>query len=219
VSFDFQVIVENLPLLLTGFRWTLIMVLGSLAIGIVVGLVACFAKLLGRGPLRWLAVGYIEFYRTIPEMVNIFWIYLCLPLIFDLRFTPVTSGLIALSLYAGAFLAEIFRAGIQAVPAGQIEAAYACGLPRRWIWCAVILPQAFKLMIPTFINFFTDLVKVSGLLSAIGVGELIYQATVVSNQTWKHFEMFTAVGVIYIAIITPLSFAAQHLEARYARER
>lgn len=219
MAFDFQIIADNYHLLLTGLRWTLTMVLGSLAFGIVLGLIACFAKLLMRGPIHWLAVGYIEFYRTIPEMVNIFWIYFCLPLIFDVRLSPVTSGLLALSLFAGAFLAEIFRAGIQAVPAGQIEAAYANGIPRRWIWLAVILPQAVKLMIPAFINFFTDLVKVSGLLSAIGVGEMIYQATVISNQSWKHFEMFTAVGLMYIAIITPLSLAAQHLEARYARQR
>lgn len=219
MAFDFQIIADNYHLLLTGLRWTLTMVFGSLAFGIVLGLIACFAKLLMRGPIHWLAVGYIEFYRTIPEMVNIFWIYFCLPLIFDVRLSPVTSGLLALSLFAGAFLAEIFRAGIQAVPAGQIEAAYANGIPRRWIWLAVILPQAVKLMIPAFINFFTDLVKVSGLLSAIGVGEMIYQATVISNQSWKHFEMFTAVGLMYIAIITPLSLAAQHLEARYARQR
>jgi polar amino acid transport system permease protein len=219
MTFDFQVIIDNYGLILTGLRWTLMMVFGSLAIGIVIGLVACFAKLMLGGPSRWIAVGYIEFYRTIPETVNIFWIYFCIPLIFNLRMSPVMCGLLALSLFAGAFLAEIFRAGIQAVPAGQVEAAYANGLPRHWIWIAIILPQAFKPMIPAFINFFTDLVKVSGLLSAIGVGELIYQATIVSNQTWKHFEMFTAVGVVYIAIITPLSMIAQHLETRYARHR
>lgn len=219
MEFDFQVIADNYQLILTGLWWTLAMVFGSLFFGILIGLVACLAKLLMRGPMHWLAVGYIEFYRTIPEMVNIFWIYFCLPLIFDVRLSPVTSGLLALSLFSGAFLAEIFRAGIQAVPAGQIEAAYANGIPKRWIWAAIILPQAMKLMVPTFINFFTDLVKVSGLLSAIGVGELIYQATVISNQSWKHFEMFTAVGIIYIAIITPLSLVAQHMEARYGRQR
>lgn len=219
MTFDTQVIIDNYALILTGLRWTLTMVFGSLAIGLVIGLCACFAKLMMTGPLRWIAVGYIEFYRTIPETVNIFWIYFCLPLIFDTRLSPVTCGLLALSLFSGAFLAEIFRAGIQAVPVGQVEAAYANGLPRHWIWIAIIFPQAIKLMIPAFINFLTDLVKVSGLLSAIGVGELIYQATVVSNQHWKHFEMFTAVGVVYIAIITPLSLAAQHLEARYARQR
>jgi len=219
MEFDFQAIADSHQLVLSGLTWTLTMVFGSLALGVPIGLAACFAKLMMRGPINWIAIGYIEFYRTIPEMVNIFWIYFCLPLIFDVRFSSVASGLLALSLFSGAFLAEIFRAGIQAVPAGQIEAAYANGMPRRWIWAAIILPQATKLMIPAFISFFTDLVKVSGLLSAIGVGELIYQATVISNQTWKHFEMFTLVGVIYIAIITPLSLAAQHLEARYARNR
>lgn len=216
MQFDLNVVIANFLVLLTGLKWTLIMVFGSLAIGIVIGFAACFAKLMLRGPVKWLATGYIEFYRTVPEMVNIFWIYYCVPLIFDLRLSSVASGLLALSLFSGAFLAEIFRAGISAVPAGQVEAGYATGLSRYRIWRSIVIPQAIRLMLPAFINFFTDLVKVSGLLSAIGVGELIYQATVLSNQSWKHFEMFTVAGLLYLLIIMPLSLTAQHMEARHA---
>ena len=219
MEFDTAVVLRNIDAVLLGFKWTLIMVGGSLALGVVVGLAACFAKLMAKGPLYWLAVGYIEFYRTIPEMVNIFWIYYCLPLILNLRIDFVTCGLIALTTYAGAFLAEIFRAGINAVPASQVEAAYACGLPRVWIWRAVILPQAVRMMIPAFINFLTDLVKVSGLLSAIGVTELVYQATILSNETFKYFEFFTVIGLLYFVIIAPLSLAAQHLERKQALAR
>lgn len=219
MTFDFNVVIANLPLLLSGAKWTLYMVFGSLAFGILIGLGACYAKIAMRGPLHWLANGYIELYRTLPEMVNIFWIYYCLPLIFDLRLSSVTSGLVALSLYAGAFLAEIFRAGIATVPEGQIEAGYATGLSRYRIWRSIVLPQAIRLMLPAFISFFTDLVKVSGLLAAIGVTELIYQATVLSNQTWMHFELFTIAGLLYLMIITPLSLIVQHMEARYAARR
>lgn len=219
MQFDYAVVLAAWPALLKGLLWTLIMVLGSLAIGSFIGLATCLAKLMMRGPIHWTAKGYIEFYRTIPEMVNIFWIYYCLPLVLDIRLSPVACGLIALSLYAGAFLAEIYRAGIQAVPAGQIEAAYACGVPRLHIWRAIIAPQALRLMIPAFIAFLTDLVKVSGLLSAISVGELVYQASILSNASWKHLEFFTAVGIVYFVLIAPLSLAAQALERRLVHGR
>lgn len=219
MEFDTGVLLRNIDTILLGFKWTLIMAGGSLALGVVVGLAACFAKLMAKGPLYWMAVGYIEIYRTIPEMVNIFWIYYCLPLILNLRIDSVTCGLIALTTYAGAFLAEIFRAGINAVPASQIEAAYACGLPRVWIWRAVVLPQAFRMMIPAFINFLTDLVKVSGLLSAISITEMVYQATILSNETYNYFEFFTIIGLLYFAIIAPLSLTAQHMERKQVLTR
>lgn len=219
MEFDTAVIWRNFDSVLIGLQWTLIMVVGALVFGTGLGLAACFAKLMARGPLRWFAVGYIEFYRTIPEMVNIFWIYYCLPLVLDLRMSSVTCGLLALSLYTGAFLAEIFRAGINAVPSGQIEAAYASGVPRIWIWWAIVLPQAVRTMIPAFIAFLTDLVKVSGLLSAISVAELVYQATVLSNANLKHLEFFTVVGVLYFLVIAPLSLTAQRLERRMAQRQ
>ena len=219
MRFDLNAVISKFDAIFLGLQWTLLMVSASLTLGIVIGLAACFAKLMAKGPLHWLAVGYIEFFRTIPEMVNIFWIYYCLPLVLSIKMGSFSSGLVALTVYAGAFLAEIFRAGINAVPAGQVEAAYACGVPRIWIWRSIILPQAARLMIPAFMVFLTDLVKVSGLLSAIGVTELVYQATILSNESWKHFEFFTAVGVLYFAIIAPLSLAAQYFERRQALAR
>ena len=219
MEFETAIIFDNLDAILLGLKWTLIMVVGSLVLGIVLGLAACFAKLMAKGPLHWLAVGYIELYRTLPEMVNLFWIYYCLPLILGIRMSSVTVGLIAQTLLAGAFLAEIFRAGINAVPAGQIEAAYASGIPRIWIWRAIVLPQAVRIMMPAFITFLSDLFKVSGLLAAISVTELVYQATILSNVAWKHFEFFTVVGLLYFVIIAPLSLTAQHLERKQLTAR
>lgn len=219
MSFDLTILLRNVDSLMLGFYWTVLMIVGALAFGSVLGGLACFAKIALHGPLKWIANGYIEFYRTIPEMVNIFWIFYCIPLIFDLRLSAVASGVLALSLYSGAFLAEIYRAGIAAVPPGQVEAAYASGLPRWAIWVYIIMPQALRLMVPAFITFLTDLVKVSGLLSAIGVAELVYQASILSNATWKHFEFFTAVGVLYFIIIAPLSLLSQEAARRVARAR
>jgi len=214
---DFSVIWQHMPALLEGLKWTIIMVSGGLAFGIVLGLLACFGKILRRGPLYWLSVSFIEIFRTLPEMVVVFWIYFCLPLLFNARMPAVLCGLIALSLFSGAILAEIFRGGFEAVPRGQVEAALALGIGRPAIWWNIVLPQALRMMTPAFILFLTDLIKVSGLLSAISVGELVYQAAIVSGTSFRHFEMFSAVAVFYFMLIFPLSMAGHAMERRLAR--
>ena len=210
---------QTTTLLLDGLRMTVTVCLISLAFGIVIGMLACFGKLMGRGPLALIARVYVDLFRTLPEIVTIFWIYACFPLVFGLGLGSVESGILALTLYSGAFLAEIFRAGIQSVPRGQFEAARALGIPPLWLWVSVVLPQMVRLMLPAFVAFLTDLVKVSGLLSAIGVAELVYQASVISARSFEYFEMFTAIGVMYFLLIFPLSMFAQRYERALARRR
>jgi ABC-type amino acid transport system permease subunit len=150
-------------------------------------------------------------------MVVMFWIYYCGPLILDTRLSSFAAAAASMSLYAGAFLAEIFRAGILAVPRGQTEASRALGVPELFTWAEVILPQALRMMIPAFIGVVTLVVKVSGLASAIGVAELVYQANILSGQSYRYFELFTAVGIFYFALIFPLSLLAQHYERALVR--
>lgn len=149
-------------------------------------------------------------------MVLVFWMYYCGPLILDVRLSDVATGIATLSLIAGAYLCEIFRAGIQAVPKGQIEAARALGLSSFWVGWSVIAPQAIRIMIPTFVGFLTILLKNSSLISAIGVAELFYQASTRAATTYKYLEIYTAIGVIYFALIFPLSMMAQRAERRLA---
>src|SRR5262245_53796230 len=131
---DFSVLLRYLPDLLTGLTVTVSIVLASLVFGVLIGLIACYGKLQGKGPAFWFSAAYIDIFRTLPEMVTIFWIYSCLPLIFDVRFSSVTCGVLALSLVSGAYMAEIFRTGVSAIPKGELEAAWALGLPVRFIW-------------------------------------------------------------------------------------
>jgi len=212
MHFDSHIVLQHLPELASGLRLTVLLVLVSLALGIAFGLLACCGKLLGRGLLYWLAAGYVALLRGLPEMVVLFWIYYCGPLILAMKLSSFASAAAAMSLYAGAFLAEIFRAGILAVPRGQSEAARALGIPPFWIWAKVVMPQAVRMMIPAFIGIVTLIVKVSGLASAIGVGELVYQASIVSAETYRYFELFTAVGAFYFLLIFPLSLLAQRYE-------
>jgi ABC-type amino acid transport system permease subunit len=165
-----------------------------------------------RGIEYQLATNFIDFFRTIPEMVLIFWVYSCLPLLFDLRLSAETCGILALSLYSGAFLAEIFRAGILAVPREQIEGALALGLPKIPVWRFVILPQAIRRMMPAFVNFLTELIKASSLLSAIGITELVYQASTLGAQTFRYVEFLSAIALLYFLIILPFSLYSRRSE-------
>jgi len=182
---DFRVLIRHQDALLEGLQWTLIMFGAGFAIGAGLGLAACVGKLIRRGLFSWISIAYIEVFRTLPEMVTLFWIYYCAPLIFDVRLSTNMSGLVAISLFAGAFLAEIFRGGVLAVPKGQIEAGRSLGVSELWIWCHVIAPQALRIMAPPMVIFLTDLVKATGLLAAIGVTEVVFQAMVISGKTFR----------------------------------
>lgn len=211
---DFSIVLHYLPELFEGFKLTVWMVVASTLCGAIIGAAACAGKLVRRGPLFWMSVGYIDLLRTLPEIVTIFWVYNCLPLLFNVKLGNNATGLVALSLCAGAYLAEVFRAGIQAVPKGQIEAAWSLGIPKWQIWIRIILPQALRLMIPTFVLFLTAHVKGSALLSTISIAELMYQATILSGQSFRYFELYTAVGIGYFILVFPLSMLSKAYERR-----
>ena len=121
-----------------------------------------------------------------------------------------------MSLYVGALLSEVVRGGILAVPKGQIEAARSLGVPEFWVWTSVILPQAFRVVIPALIGVAALTVKVSGIASTIGVTDLVYQANIIAGQSYRYFELFTAVGVFYFLILFPMSMLAKIYERKLA---
>ena len=214
MEFDFHTLVRYQNVIWYGLWMTVVVSMVSLGIGAAIGLLACIGKLTERGIGYRMASGFIDFFRTIPEVVIIFWVYYCLPILMRITISAEACGIIALSLFAGAFLAEIFRAGVLAVPHGQVEASHALGIPTYHIWRKIILPVAVRRMVPAFMNFLTDLVKASALLSAIGISELFYQASVLGNTTYRHMEFFTAIAVLYFAIIFPISVYARRAERR-----
>jgi His/Glu/Gln/Arg/opine family amino acid ABC transporter permease subunit len=216
VSFETGAFLAALPLLSSGLAMTVWLVLASMAVGSVIGLIACIGRLIGRGALGWLSTAYVNLFRGLPETVLIFWIYACAPLVFDVRLSGVSSAILALSLVSGAYLGEIFRAGVLAVPRGQLEAADAVGLTLLDTTRYVIVPQAFRIMLPAFFSLLTIVIKNSSIVSAIGVAELFYRANVLAGDTFRYFEIFTSVGVIYFLLIFPLSLASQRLERRLA---
>ena len=165
MEFEFRVLVEHYPTLARGLLGTLEAIALSLFIGILLGLIFCIGSLSDSRPVYRLSRAYIDFFRVTPEITLIFWVYFCLPPILDVTLSALASGVLALSLVTGAFLAEIFRAGILAIPRGQVEAALALGIPAFHRWRRIIIPPAVRRMMPAFVNYFTELLKHSTLLS------------------------------------------------------
>jgi His/Glu/Gln/Arg/opine family amino acid ABC transporter permease subunit len=219
VSFDWTVVFNNQSLLLTGLAISLAITAVVLAFGMVLGLALCAARLSGWRPAVAIAKGYITFFRITPEIVLIFWVYFCLPPLFDLRLSAWTSGTLALGLVAAAYLAEIYRAGIEAVPRGQVEAAKALGLGVVPLWLKVLLPQAIRRMTPAFLNYLTEILKNSTLLAGVGVAELAYQAYTLGAMTYRYLELFTVVGVLFFAFIFPISMAMRLREKSLVERR
>ena len=214
MRFEWDQLIRYAPDLLQAFGVTIIISAISLVIGIALGLIACLGKLTQRGIAFRLSNAFIDFFRTIPEVVLIFWVYSCLPLLLSVRISSEACGVIALSLFSGAYLAEIFRAGVLAVPRGQVDAAYALAIPRLHIWRKIIIPPAVRRMMPAFVNFLTELLKATSLLSAISVGEMAYTASVLGAKTLSYFEFLSAIAVLYFILIFPFSLLARRSEKK-----
>ncbi len=214
MDFDYRLIIQHYPLLLYGLGMTLAVTVLAVVGGTAIGLLFCSANLSDRWLMQRGARAYINFFRTTPEMVLIFWIYFCLPPLVDIRLSAFWSGTLALTLVTGAYLSEIFRAGIQSLPSGQFAAARSLGLRPIHQWRLVILPQAVRRMIPAFMAYLTELLKNTALLSAIGVGELAYQANTLGAETFRYLEFLTAVAVMFFAVIYPVSLIVRRAEWR-----
>lgn len=208
--------ITSFPSLWSGLLMTLKMTVVALAAASVIGLIAGLMNISKFKSLKVLAIIYIDLIRGTPLIVQAFFIYFGLPSVLDLRITAITAGLIALSLNAGAYMAEIFRAGIISVDKGQMEAARSLGLPYHKAMIKVILPQAIQRMIPAILNQFIISLKDTSILSAIGIRELTQSGEIVIATNYKAFEIWGIVGLMYLVVITLLSYTSRRIE-RYFR--
>ena len=210
MTFDYHVLAQYREQLLFGLLATLYYVMICLVLSVALGLLACVAELSPSRIGGFVARRYISVFRVIPELALIFWMYFCLPPLLDLRLSAGFCGVLALSLTSGAYMAEVFRAGVLAVPGGVVEAAQALGLRPYRRWRHIILPLAVRAMLPAFMNSFADLVKHTTLLSGIGVAEVTYEAYTLGAHSFRYLEFFTFIAVAYGIIIFPLSMIARH---------
>lgn len=211
-----QVILDALPLLLEGTVVTLKIVVISLIFAMVIGLVSGLMSTSLNRLLRLVASLYVDIIRGTPLLVQVYFIYFGLPVFLDMRIPAMTAGIIAVSLNAGAYISEIFRAGIESIGKGQHEAARSLGLSRFKTMWLVVLPQAVRRMIPTFVNQFIITIKDTSLLSAIGIAELTQSGEIIVSANFRAFEIWGTVGVFYLIIIVLLSRASRFIERRYS---
>ena len=205
---------DSFPTLLSGLAVTLKVAAISLCIATILGLVFGLMAISTSKIFKSIAAIYVDIIRGTPLIVQAFFIYFGLPNALDFKMSALTAGIITISANAGAYMVEIFRAGILAVDKGQLEAARSLGLSYRQAMQKVILPQAVRKMIPAFINQFIISLKDTSLLSVIGIKELTQSGEIIIASNYKAFEIWTAVGVFYLIIITIFSYVSRYIERR-----
>ena len=206
----------DLVLLLLAARWTIVLSLIAFAGGSVMGLLIALARTSRMKALRHAASGYIELFQDTPLLMQLFIVFFGANII-GLQISAWTAAAVGLTLYGSAFLGEIWRGCIQAVPAGQSEAARSLGLRQWQANLLVVLPQALRLAIPPTIGFLVQLIKNTSLASIIGFTELTRTGQLINNATYQPLTVFIIVSLIYFALCWPLSLASRRLEIRLAR--
>ena len=204
----------KMGLLLTGLLLTLEISVISIVLGIVIGLVTGLARLSKSPAPKWLAIGYIELIRGTPLLVQIYIFYFFVGQVFSL--SSFMAGALALSFFAGAYVAEIIRAGIQSIHRGQMEAARSLGMTYPQAMRYIVLPQAFKRILPPLAGQFISLIKDSSLVGVIALVELTRAGREIGTSTFNYFEVFFTVAALYLLLTFTLSMFVQYLERRFA---
>lgn len=216
-SLDFSAVWTYRVPLMKGMAITLGLTLVAAAFGLLSGTVLAILSQSPFAPLRWLVTAHVEVFRDTPLLVQLMWIHFALPIITGYNTSPIESGVIAIALHASAYFTELVRAGIQAVPKTQWDAAYALGLPAWTRWTRVILPPAIRIIIPPLANLTISFFKGTAILSVLQVGELMSVAGRITNATFRPIEIFTFAAVAYFIVGYGLSRATLSLEKRMAR--
>jgi polar amino acid transport system permease protein len=211
----FDVVWQALPFMLQGLGMTVLLTVISMAISLALGLLVSLARLSKSRLATVPAWAYTEFFRGTPFLVQLLWVYYSLPILTGLRFSSFVSGLIALSINLGAFIAEIFRAGITSIEKGQREAALALGMTWWQMMVRIILPQAVRRVIPPLGSMWVSLFKDTSLVSVIAVSELMYQAKLVSIDTYRPMEVYTVLAAIYFLVTYPQARFVDRLFQRH----
>jgi len=207
---------EFLPELLRGALVTVQITLGGAVVAIVAALIAAISKMYGPGPVRWLAITYIETFRGTSALVQLFWLFFVLPN-FGILLEPLTVGIVALGLNIGAYGAEVIRGAINSVSRGQWEAARALNITQMQALRRIILPQAFVAMIPPWGNLFIELLKATALVSLITLSDLAFKAQQMNQNTLRTMEIFSIVLIMYLALSMIITISMRAFERHASR--
>ncbi|MEP2782526.1 MAG: amino acid ABC transporter permease [Pseudoruegeria sp.] len=217
MEWNFAPVLGSFDLLLLGLVNTLKITSLALMFGVPLGLVLALSRLSENRPLSAISAFIIEFFRTTPPLVQLFWFFFAFPILFNVNMTPFTTAIVTFSIQSSAFFAEIFRSGIQSIDRGQWEGARAIGMTRNQSLKRVILPQAVKRMIPAFMERSIELLKTTTLVSTIAYTDLMYQANDIAQRTFRPLEVYTVIALIYFVMIFVFSQLSIVVERKLAK--
>lgn len=215
-QWDFTPILANSGMLGAGLLNTLKLTGTALAFGIPLGLGLALLRLSQVRSLSWPAGFLIEFFRTTPPLVQLFWFFFALPILVQVEMTPFIAASLTFSIQSAAFFAEVFRAGIVSIDRGQSEAARALGMSGAQAMRRVILPQAVKRMIPAFMERSIELMKTTTLVATVSYADLLFQANEVAQKTFRPLEVFSVTALIYFTVIYAASLVVHRIERHLA---
>lgn len=215
-QWDFAAVLANSGMLAAGLVNTLKLTATALAFGVPLGLGLALLRL-SRFRLLSLPAGFVvEFFRTTPPLVQLFWFFFALPILIRVEMTPFVAAAITFSIQSSAFFAEVFRAGIVSIDRGQSEAARALGMSGAQAMRRVVLPQAVKRMIPAFMERSIELMKTTTLVATVSYADLLFQANELAQKTFRPLEVFTVTALIYFVVIYATSLVVHRVERRLA---
>ena len=215
-QWDFSTIIAYKALLLVGLQNTVILGVTCLVLGLFFGIFVGAARYSRNPVFYWPSTAFVEVFRNTPVLVQIIWFFFAFPIISPFEINAFTAAALWLTLNTTAFSSEIYRAGIQSIDRGQWEAAKALGMGYIDQMRRIIMPQAVKRMIPAFMNRAVELMKMTSLASVIAYGELMHQAKTISTIAFNPIEMYSAVALLFFALIYPAALLVQRLEQRMA---
>ena len=215
-SWDFSFLWHYRGLIVWGLGVTIAYTVVTIVVGMMIGLVVGLLRLSSSKLITLPLTAYVEIFRCTPLLVQIIWFYYAFPVVIGIDIPGVVAAGLVLSLYTGAFYAEIVRGGVNSIEIGQWDAARALGLRYVPLLRLVILPQAFRRMIPPFMNQSIIQLKNTSLVSTIAVADLLYEGQMITAATYRPLEVYTMIAVLYFLVLFPLTLAAQEVERHLA---
>ncbi|MBI1830281.1 MAG: ABC transporter permease subunit [Planctomycetes bacterium] len=210
-------VLEFLLLLLKGAGMTVLLTIGGMAVAVALGLPIALARLYGPLPVRWLAIAYVEFFRGIPVLLLLYFMYFSLPTLIGVKLDAHVVAILGFGLNYAAYEAEIYRNGIQAIPIGQWEAGASLGMSPFLTFRRIIFPQSIRVILPPMTNDFIALFKDTSLVSVIAVIELTKQYQILTNSYDQHLVIGAMTAVLYLVMSVPLGYLSRHLEQRWGK--
>jgi len=222
-SLDLSMFLEYRAILLQGLIFNVLVFLGAAALALVAGLGAALMRMSRLAPTRWIGTLYVEVFRNAPDYIMLVWVHFVLPLLIGIvirrrvEFHPFVSAVIALGLVYSGYFAEGFRAGIEAIPRGNLDAGRACGMSERLILWRITLPQVVRRMLPEALNLFVSMFKATTIVSLIAVPDLMYNVSMVIQQEMRPLPLYTGAALTYFLLIFLLSAGVRAFSERWRR--